>query len=699
MRTSGVSGFLLFALLWCMPASADVGIGWAQNFGTSGGTTAATATATDNSGNVYVVGTFTSATMAVGTVTLTRIGTTDSFVAKLDSYGRVTWAKNFGGAGAATSAAAIAVDASSNVYVAGQFRTANLTTPALTRIGTVDAFAIKLNSSGTVTWAKNYGGSGATASFSGIAVDSAIPANVYPAGSFTSANLTTPALTKLGDSDALVLKLSSTGTTTWAKNYGGAGSYAFANGVAVDTETSANIYVGGGFHYFISGNTAAGLTTPSLTRIGEIDGLVLKIHSAGTTVWAKNYGGAGAFTAVNRVAVDRDSPANIYLTAYLHTANLTTPAISRIGTSDGVVFKLDSAGTTSWTKSIGGSGAEASVTGISTDAASPANVYVGGSFSGANLTTPALTKIGDADGLAAKLDSTGAFVWSKNFGGSGVFNSAAKIAVDTATPASAYLATDFLGGNLTTPALTKTGSTDGLLLKLATPESGWWWSSSESGRGYSIEVDKGRLFFAAYGYAGNGDSTWYVSSGAMTGSTTYSGTLEAYQGGQTLTGSYQAPTALGSVGNVSIEFTSSRTANLTLPSGTVAITRYDITAGGSQRGPASGYPRKGWWWNANEGGRGFFFEVQDSTLFVSGFLYDSSGRATWYVSSAAMITSSVYIGTFTEFSGGSSFFTSPFSGPTGATGRGLVSIQFDTQTTATMTLSTGAQVSLTRFNF
>ncbi|MBM3549512.1 MAG: hypothetical protein FJX54_21450 [Alphaproteobacteria bacterium] len=702
MRSSGLRALVLvlFWLLWCMPAFAEVGIGWAQSFGASGGTTTTTATTTDSSGNVYVAGTFTSATLAVGTVTLTRLGTTDSFIAKFDSYGRATWAKNFGGTGAATSAAGIAVDASSNVYVAGQFRTASLTTPGLTKIGTVDAFAIKLDSSGTVTWARNYGGAGATASFTGIAVDTAIPANVYAAGSFTSANLTTPALTKLGDSDALVMKLNSTGATSWSKNYGGTGSYAFANGIAVDAEASANVYVGGGFHYLISGNTAAALTTPALTRIGEIDGLVLKIHTSGTLVWSKNYGGVGASTSINRVAVDRESPANIFLTGYLQTANLTTPAVTRVGTQDGLVFKLDSSGATTWTKSINGTGSEASVVGIALDTASPANVYIGGSFGTSNLTTPALARIGDSDSFGTKLDSTGAVVWAKNLGGTGAFASAGKIAVDSTTPASIYVASDFLGANLTTPPITKAGSTDGLLVKLAAPESGWWWSSSESGRGYSIEIDRGRLFFAAYGYASNGDSVWYVSSGTMTSDTRFSGTLEAFEGGQTLTGSYRAPTALGSVGNLQIDFTSSRTATLTLPSGaTVSIARYDITTGGSQRGPASGYPRKGWWWNSTEAGRGFFFEVQDSTLFVSGFLYDSSGRAAWYVSSAAMITSSVYIGTFTEFGGGASFSTTPFTGPTTATGRGLVSIQFDTPSTATMTLSTGAQVTLTRFSF
>jgi hypothetical protein len=124
---------------------------WAKNYGTAGQSTYVTATAIDSSGNVYIAGYFDGATLAMDSVTLTRIGTRDAFAAKLNSSGTVTWAKNYGGAGATTTGYGIAVDSSGNVYVAGYFSGASLTTPALTKIGTQDVFALKLDSSGATT--------------------------------------------------------------------------------------------------------------------------------------------------------------------------------------------------------------------------------------------------------------------------------------------------------------------------------------------------------------------------------------------------------------------------------------------------------------------------------------------------------------------------------------------------------------------
>ena len=55
------------------------------------------------------------------------------------------------------------MDSTGNVYLGGYFATSNLTTPVLSKIGNQDAFALKLDSSGNTTWAKNFGGSGAGA--------------------------------------------------------------------------------------------------------------------------------------------------------------------------------------------------------------------------------------------------------------------------------------------------------------------------------------------------------------------------------------------------------------------------------------------------------------------------------------------------------------------------------------------------------
>src|SRR6185369_13821593 len=174
------------------------------------------------------------------------------------------WAKSFGGSGGAYAYVnGIAVDSSGNVYLGGAFQTANLTTPALTKIGTQDAFALKLDPSGATTWAKNFGGSGAWANGYGIAVDGT--GNVYLSGTF-SANFTTPALTKIGANDAFAIKLSSTGLTTWARNFGGSGATVTGKSIAVNN--SGNVYLGGNF---MTGN----LSTPALTRIGGNDAYII----------------------------------------------------------------------------------------------------------------------------------------------------------------------------------------------------------------------------------------------------------------------------------------------------------------------------------------------------------------------------------------------------------------------------------------
>jgi len=160
MRRFGLLVTLLLTLSGTSPAA---GADWAKNYGTAGSNAYTFATIVDASGNVYITGYFVGATLTLGDVTLTKIGVEDVFSAKLDSSGTVLWAKNYGGSGARARGFGIAVDVSGNVYLSGEFQTGNLTTPPLTQIGVVDTFAIKLDSDGNTTWAKNYGGSGAKA--------------------------------------------------------------------------------------------------------------------------------------------------------------------------------------------------------------------------------------------------------------------------------------------------------------------------------------------------------------------------------------------------------------------------------------------------------------------------------------------------------------------------------------------------------
>ena len=69
----------------------------------------------------------------IGGVTLTKIGVQDAWVAKLDSTRTVVWAKNFGGSGARTQGSGISVDRVGKVYLGDFFSSANLKAPALTK--------------------------------------------------------------------------------------------------------------------------------------------------------------------------------------------------------------------------------------------------------------------------------------------------------------------------------------------------------------------------------------------------------------------------------------------------------------------------------------------------------------------------------------------------------------------------------------
>ncbi len=84
-------------------------------------------TVTDNSGNVYVVGSFASTTITFGAITLTNAsgGIADLFIVKYDPNGNVIWAKSAGGA-STDYASAIAIDNNNNVCIAGSFSSASL---------------------------------------------------------------------------------------------------------------------------------------------------------------------------------------------------------------------------------------------------------------------------------------------------------------------------------------------------------------------------------------------------------------------------------------------------------------------------------------------------------------------------------------------------------------------------------------------
>ncbi|MFA5557329.1 MAG: SBBP repeat-containing protein [Flavobacteriaceae bacterium] len=254
---------------------------WAENFGTIGDDTFADIIGyditTDASDNLYITGNF-SGTIVFGDATFSSPFPGDCFVLKMDALGEVVWAKQFEAGGTIQSLSqCITTDATGNVYVAGLFG-GELNIGDIILSSTMDedndsysgdVFAVKLNSSGQVLWAKSYGGTG-NESAKDITVDAS--GKIYITGSFGGvANFSGNFLVSEGSSnDVFVLKTNNAGVVEWAEGFGSTGS---DNGKGIIVDSSGNIYVTGEFEDTVSfGST-------DLTAVGYKDMFLIKLSS------------------------------------------------------------------------------------------------------------------------------------------------------------------------------------------------------------------------------------------------------------------------------------------------------------------------------------------------------------------------------------------------------------------------------------
>ena len=232
------------------------------------------------------------------------------------------------------------------------------------------------------------------------------------------------------------------------------------------------------------------------------------------------------------------------------------------------------------------------------------------------------------------------------------------------------------------------------------PQSGWWWNPAESGRGFFLEVVDGRAFLAAYLYETDGRATWYASSSANAyAGNILSGTLDRYTGGQTLTGSWTAPTASpGSGGNISIRFSDAQNGTLNWAGGTVPIRRFEFMPGGLALPPGAGQPETGWWWNPAESGHGFSLEIQGSLMFLAGYMYEGSGNPLWYLPDGSL-SGTAYTGAWAQYANGQTLTGSYVAPVIVNSNVGPLGIQFSSSSTAVLTLPDGRQIPIQRFRF
>ena len=182
-------------------------------------------------------------------------GNVDLIILKLSNVGNILWTRTAGYLGNDVGACVIET-------TDGGFAVCGNTSSYGS--GSTDVFIVKTNSSGVVLWSRVIGGSGQDQASSLIQLSDG---SLVAVGSTTSFGA--------GSYDLYVVKLTGSGSLTWAKTIGSSG-YEFASGVVQSAD--------GGL--VISGSTES-------FGAGGGDFYAVKLNSAGAIQWQKTVGGAG----------------------------------------------------------------------------------------------------------------------------------------------------------------------------------------------------------------------------------------------------------------------------------------------------------------------------------------------------------------------------------------------------------------------
>lgn len=266
------------------------------------------AVAIDSSDNVIVVGS-TSSPLTDSSYG----GTIDTFVTKFDSDGNEIFTRQ-AAPYSADSGLGVTIDSSDNIFISGVTNSA-ITTDQ-THAGGADAFVTKLDSSGTLVYNNQFGGSGNDVA-TGIAVDNA--GNV-----FVIANV---------DGDAIVRKYADAegSSPTYEVNLGALGSDGNITGIVIDSD--GEIYVTG----YTTNASLDGTIDAANTHSGGTDAFVTRITDNGSsaTVGFTSYIGSSSDDRAYGIAVNSG---DIYITGSTEGA---IGGETLVGTVDAFIVKLE----------------------------------------------------------------------------------------------------------------------------------------------------------------------------------------------------------------------------------------------------------------------------------------------------------------------------------------------------------------------
>jgi len=385
------------------------------------------AVAVDSAGDIRVSGRFEGTAdcdPGTGEDAHTSQGGTDAFLTELDSSGEWRWSRTWGGAGE-EEGFRVAADSAGSSYVVGRFEGAVDFDPGpsvdmRTSNGLQDAFLCKYDSSGTLLWARTWGGAEGNEQAFGLYLDSS--GNILVSGFYRGTVDFDPGPgvdehTGAGLLDNFLLKFDSSGNLVWSRAWGGV-DWDKCYSIALDA--SGNIYLTGWFYGAVDFDPGPGAA--QCISNGWDDIYLLKLNPSGDFLWVRTWGGAMSDGGGHVVVVGPSG--NAYVTGHWRDTVDFDPGpavVSHVsnGYDDAFVVSYSPEGDFRWVRVWGGPLADV---GCGLDVDKEDNTCVTGELDSPLLWDPVIgdyTSSGQGDVFVRKYDATGALQWERVFAGDG----------------------------------------------------------------------------------------------------------------------------------------------------------------------------------------------------------------------------------------------------------------------------------------
>src|ERR1043165_2894910 len=385
--------FLLIPALfitYLLQAQIAPEVKWQRALGGSGGDAAYSLQQTADS--AYVVAGSTSSLDGDVTGLIGDGSTTDFWIVRLDKQGNLDWQKCYGGPND-EQANAVQETYDHGFIVAGY--TNSNDSDVSGNHGHFDYWILKLDSLGNLLWQKCLGGEKDDKAFS---IQQTADSGYIVAGySFSSDGNVTG---NHGSKDYWVVKLDTGGNVMWQKSLGGS-SNDFANYIQQTTDGG---YIVAGFSTSNDGDVTG--------NHGGEDYWIVKLDTLGNIMWQKSLGGSSdeEATFVQQIVSG-------YIVAG-YSKSLEGDVTGNHGHNDYWIVKLDTGGNIIWEKSYGGSDDDYATSIHQVD--DSAYIVSGSSVSNDYDVTGNHGGFIYGDYWIVKLDTAGAIIWEKTYGGGAI---------------------------------------------------------------------------------------------------------------------------------------------------------------------------------------------------------------------------------------------------------------------------------------